>query len=86
MTITSETAKYMLFAFSALVYSILMFVLYMRKKKVMTLENILCMVFFICLIFQLIVNNSNFLITKSELFSRITKQLHNSLFIIWGGL
>ena len=86
MTITSETAKYMLFAFSALVYSILMFVLYMKKKKVMTLENILCVVFFICLIFQLIVNNSNFLITKSELFSRITKQLHNSLFILWGGL
>jgi signal transduction histidine kinase/CheY-like chemotaxis protein len=63
----------------------MIFVLYARKKKVMTLENYLCTAMFISLLVQLVINNFNFMITV-PLWSRVTKQLHNAMFIVWGGI
>ncbi len=85
MAITSETFRYMIFPISAFLYSLMIFVLYARKKKVMTLENYLCTAMFISLLVQLVINNFNFMITV-PLWSRVTKQLHNAMFIVWGGI
>ena len=88
MAITAETFRYMIFPLSAFLYTLMIFIIFAKKKKVMTLENYLCTAMFISLLVQLVINNLNFMITKPEwaLLSRITKQLHNSMFIVWGGI
>ena len=54
MRITIESAQNMLFTISAFVYSLLILVIFLRKKKVKTLENYIYGFTMSCVVIQLL--------------------------------
>ena len=61
----SKIVEYILFTFTATVYSVMIAFMFFKKKKVNTLENILYSFCLGTIIIQLILNMANFFMTES---------------------
>ena len=80
---STSVVNNMLFTFSALIYSVLIFVVFFNKKKVQTLENKIYTFILIAVVVQLFISMFIFAI-KVPLISLILRKIHHSLFLIIG--
>ena len=83
MEITVESAQNMLFTISAFIYSLLILIIFLRKKKVNTLENYIYGFTMSCVVIQLLTSLFCFNVNIDWL-SLLLRRIHHSLFIIWG--
>ena len=83
MEITVESAQNMLFTISAFVYSLLILIIFLRKKKVNTLENYIYGFTMSCVVIQLLTSLFCFNVNIAWI-SLLLRRIHHSLFIIWG--
>ena len=74
-----------LFTLTATGFTFLIMAIFLKKNKVMTLENYIYSVILVVLFVQLIVNSVTFFLTN-PLLSLIFKKTYNVLFVLWGGL
>ena len=78
-----EIANSMLFTFSAFLYSILIYIVFISKKKVKTFENVIYTIILTAVVLLLFVNLILFLIT-SPTFSLIIRKINQALLLFIG--
>ena len=83
MRITFESSQNMLFTISAFAYSLLILIMFLRKKKVNTIENYTYAFTISCVVLQLGISLLIFNISMPTL-SLILRRINHALFIVWG--
>ena len=82
---TMEMWSRIYFSISALAYTVLVLIIFLRKEKVWTLDNYIYLSMLILVIAQLSLGCYNQTVVNPQL-SLITKKIYNSLFCIWGSM
>ena len=83
--LTMEAWSRIFFSISALAYTVLVLIVFLKKEKVWTLENHVYLAMLILVIAQLSLGCFNQAVIDPQL-SLITKKIYNSLFCIWGSM
>ena len=83
--LTMEAWSRIFFSISALAYTVLVLIVFLKKEKVWTLDNHVYLAMLILVIAQLSLGCFNQAVIDPQL-SLITKKIYNSLFCIWGSM
>ena len=83
--VLSEVITRILFILTALIYTLIIAIIFFRKKKVRTIENIIYGTILNVLLVQLCINITNFFIAN-PFWSQATKKAYNVCFVLWGCL
>lgn len=85
IALTMEAWSRIFFSISALAYTVLVLIVFLKKEKVWTLDNYVYLAMVVLIIAQLSLGCFNQIIIDPKL-SLITKKIYNSLFCIWGSM
>ena len=85
VALTMEAWSRIFFSISALAYTVLVLIVFLKKEKVWTLDNYVYLSMIVLIIAQLSLGCFNQIVIDPKL-SLITKKIYNSLFCIWGSM